>query len=422
MVRHANAVHGIGLENGGFMTVTADIRDRGATNRAGLTGAAQYATDRDGNATSVAQERAFDRKNFRIGDADSLSRSLWINTGVPISATAEAYIFGGWTQRDNETGGFYRRANQASRNPTVNGRQIYPDGFLPLIETAIEDLSIGIGAEFDAGDWNIDSSVTHGRNTFDFGVTNSLNAYLYQQTGRVVTSVDSGGLGYEQTSFNVDAQRAMTLFGNEAELAVGGEYRVDEYSIRAGERDSWFGCADDTNPATACDSSNSPAAGGIQVFPGFRPTNAVDESRASVALYGDSDIQLNQQTSLGLGLRGENYDDFGSTVNGKITLRNDITPTFAIRGSASTGFRAPSLHQKYFNNISTQFDDSGNALEVGTFRNDSALARGLGIPELEEETSRNVAVGFVWNPAAATSITLDAYRIDIEDRIMISIS
>ena len=415
-VRHANAVHGISLGDGGFLTLTADVRDRGPTNRAGLTGVCQYATDDDGCA-EPDRERAFGRKNFRIGDADSLSRGAWFNAGVPLSDSTDAYAFGGWTLRDNTSGGFYRRANQGSRNPVYEGEQYYPDGFLPLIETEIEDLSIGIGTTLALAGWDVDASVTHGRNTFDFGVTNSLNAYLWQTEGRAVTEVDSGGLGYRQTSVNMDAQRSAAIGGQETELAVGGEVRIDTYTIRAGETNSWYGCIDADDPAAACTGA---ASGGIQVFPGFRPTNAVDESRRSVAVYADSETRLGESTSLGLALRGEDFEDFGTTVNGKVTLRYDVTSAFAVRGSASNGFRAPSLHQKFFNNISTQFTPEGGALEVGTFRNDSALARGLGIPQLEEETSINAAVGFVWTPGPATSITLDAYRIDIDDRIMIS--
>ena len=415
MVRHANVVQGVSLGGGGFLTLTADVRDRGPTNRAGFTGICQYNTNADGCA-DPQRERAFDRKNFRIGDADSLSQSLWFNTGIPLSDSAEAYAFGGWTKRDNVSGGFYRRANQASRNPEYQGRQYYPDGFLPLIETEIVDFSIGVGTEWALGGWELDSSLTFGRNTFDFSVANSLNAYLWQQEGRSVTDVDSGGLGYRQTTVNIDAQRSIILLGNEAELAVGAETRVDNYTIRAGEGNSYYGCIDASDPTTACVGA---AAGGIQVFPGFRPGNEVDESRRSVALYGASDVRLGEQISLGLALRGEDFEDFGSTVNGKVTMRYDIAPSFAVRGSASTGFRAPSLHQKFFNNISTQFTEEG-AREVGTFRNDSMLARGLGIPQLREETSRNIGLGFVWTPARSTSFTLDAYRIDIDDRIMIS--
>ncbi len=423
LVRHANAVQGIGLGDAGFLTLTADLRSRDATNRAGLTGVCQYATDDDGKC-SDPRERTFDRQNFRIGDAESLSRSVWFNAETLAADMAILYAFGGYTIRDNTSGGFYRRANQGDRNPRqldpetedVLKEQHYPDGFLPLIETGIEDLSIGAGAEFVVGRWNLDASVTHGRNTFDFGVSNSLNAYRYQQEGVAVTEVDSGGLGHRQTAFNIDAQRSVGLLDRPAEVAAGVEYRIDKYTIRAGERDSWFGCIDEDDTGAACDGA---AVGGIQVFPGFRPSNEVDESRRSAALYIDSETRLTDRFALGLAVRGENFEDFGSTVNGKVTARYDVTPAFALRGAANTGFRAPSLHQKFFNNISTQFTPEG-AFEVGTFRNDSPLARRLGIPALKEETSRNVAGGVVWSPLPRFSITLDAYQIDIDDRIMIS--
>ena len=231
-VRHANAVHGISLGDGGFLTLTADVRDRGPTNRAGLTGVCLYEPGTSGPCADPARERAFDRKNFRIGDADSLSRGAWFNAGVPLSDSTGAYAFGGWTLRDNVSGGFYRRPNDGGGNSVYDGRQYYPDGFLPLIETEIEDVSIGVGATFAFGRWDVDASVTHGRNSFDFGVTNSLNAYLWQQEGRAVTEADSGGLGYRQTSINLDAQRSATLGGRATEVAIGGEVRVDTYTLR----------------------------------------------------------------------------------------------------------------------------------------------------------------------------------------------
>ena len=416
LVRHGSVVHGLRVGDGGFFTLTADFRDRDDTNRAGRTGVCQYGTS-DGNCDEIGKEKVFGRKNFRIGDADSLSRSLWFNTETPpILDNAALYAFGGWTRRDNTSAGFYRRANQADRNPIHGGKRFYEDGFLPLINTEIEDFSIGGGAALALGDWDLDASLVHGRNDFDFGVSNSLNAYRWQREGVAVTSVDSGGLGYRQTLLGLGGQRSVSLFDTSAEVAIGAEARIDDYIIRAGERNSWYGCTDTGDPDTNCAEA---ASGGIQVFPGFRPENEVDESRASGALYADSEMYAGDRTNFGLAVRGERFEDFGTTVNGKVSGRYEVSAGLALRGSASTGFRAPSLHQKYFNNVSTQFED-GVAKEVGTFRNDGELARQLGIPKLDEEISRNVAIGFVWNPSPGFSITLDAYQIDIEDRIMIS--
>ena len=122
-------------------------------------------------------------------------------------------------------------------------------------------------------------------------------------------------------------------------------------------------------------------------------------------------------------VRFENYSDFGSTINGKVASKLDLSGEFALRGSVSTGFRAPSMQQLYFNNISTQFRDVEGtqvAFEVGTFRNDSDLAKAIGIPELDAETSVTGSVGFVYQPVPEFTLTTDFYHIDVSDRIIIS--
>lgn len=432
-VEHMSVTQGASFRSGGFLTLTADLRERGRTNRAGLTGYCQYHVDLKDPNDADTQERcnepdkesAFDRRNFRVGDAESESQGLWLNAEIPSTERVDLYLFGGLTRRDNTSGGFYRRANDAKNNPhtkhdlpspRLSGHAPgYSDGFLPLINTEIKDESLGIGADIEAGRWNVDASMTHGANTFDYHISNSLNAYIWETDGRAVTEADAGGLGFRQTSLNLDGQTSVNLFGVPAELAVGAEHRVDNYRIRPGEEDSWFGCA---HTASGC--NNDDPIGGIQVFPGFQPTNAVNESRASTAVYADGELGVSPRTSVGVALRGENYDDIGSTLNGRLTARFQATPAIALRGSANTGFRAPSLHQKYFNNISTQFTDSGERKEVFTVRNDDLLTQELGIPELDEETSLNAAIGFVWSPSPAFSLTFDAYEIDIKDRIMIS--
>ena len=121
--------------------------------------------------------------------------------------------------------------------------------------------------------------------------------------------------------------------------------------------------------------------------------------------------------------RVENYSDFGSTVNGKLALRFQPTEELALRGSASTGFHAPSMQQLYFNNVSTQFntvDCQSVAQGIGTFRNDSEIARAVGIPEFAEETAVNISSGFILRPLPRLTLTADLYRATISDRIIIS--
>ena len=171
-------------------------------------------------------------------------------------------------------------------------------------------------------------------------------------------------------------------------------------------------------------------------FPGFRPDNEVNESRTNIAGYADFESYLSGQPGSGLlvgaAVRGEQYSDFGATITGKATTRYDLTEQVAFRAAGSTSFRAPLLQQLYFNNISTQLKaDNNNAdgdadttellpFEIGTFRNDSDAARALNIPELKEDTSVNVSGGIVIKPIQSLWLTLDAFQIDIDDRIVLS--
>lgn len=439
---NGNANYGMKVGESGFLNLTAEWRDRYRTNRAGLTGTQQYdwidvdpgrpadhvleTENDDGTVTEKPvwfdpREYTFERQNFRIGDADSSQKVGFYNFGLPLAVGLELYSFGGHSARQNNSAGFYRRANQASRTVT----EIYPDGFLPEINTDIGDTSLALGMAWthEATDLNVDVSVNHGLNTFDFLISNSLNASYGPSSP---TSADAGGFELSQTAFNLDVTYPLDYQSSLINLAGGVEFRREGYGIHAGEPLSWI------NAGLGVDG----ASGGIQVFPGFRPDNEVDESRTNIAGYADFESYLSGQPGSGLlvgaAVRGEQYSDFGATVTGKATARYDLTKQVAVRAAGSTGFRAPSLQQLYFNNISTQFkvdaddvDKDGNteeliALEVGTFRNDSDAARALGIPELKEETAFNVSGGFVLKPIEKLWLTVDGFLIQIDDRIVLS--
>ena len=439
---NGNANYGMKVGDSGFLNLTAEWRERARTNRAGLTGERQYdwtevnqgrladntleIENDDGTVTEKSvwfdsREYTFERQNFRIGDADSSQKTGFYNFGLPLGEGLELYSFGGHSSRQNNSAGFYRRANQASRTVT----EIYPDGFLPEINTDIGDTSLALGMAWthEATDLNVDVSVNHGLNTFDFFISNSLNASYGASSP---TAAEAGGFELSQTAFNLDITYPLDYQSSLVNLAGGVEFRREGYGIHAGEPLSWI------NAGLGVPG----ASGGIQVFPGFRPDNEVDESRTNIAGYADFESYLSGQPGTGLlvgaAVRGEQYSDFGTTVTGKATGRYDLTKQVAVRAAGSTGFRAPSLQQLYFNNISTQFkvdaddiDGDGNttelvALEVGTFRNDSDAARALGIPELKEETAFNVSGGVVLKPLEKLWFTVDGFLIQIDDRIVLS--
>ncbi len=393
----------------GYFNLTAEYRDRGLTNRAGPDPRQQYNLLPDGSPDP--REATFDRLNHRYGDAESENLYLFANSLVPINDSTDAYFFGGISQREGESGGFYRRALDARTVP-----EIHPDGFLPLINTEVDDASLSVGLRKIFRRWSVDASLTHGDNSFAFDITNSNNVSLGVGSP---TEAEAGTLNFQQTSFNVDVFGTVDWgLRSPVNVAFGVEWRRDNYEIEAGEEASWI---DGGVP----DQYGGVAAPGIQVFPGFRPSNEVDESRDNVGIYGDLEFNLSDRTLVAIAARYEDYDDFGDNVSGKVAVRQELSDDFALRGSLSTGFRAPSLHQAYFNNTSTQFvfDETSGELvpfEVGTFRNDSAVAQGFGVPALKEETSTNYSAGFTWRPSRNVSVTADFFRIEIDDRIVVS--
>ncbi|HEC00186.1 MAG TPA: TonB-dependent receptor [Sphingomonadales bacterium] len=414
----ANGSYGIKLMSRGHLTLSAEFRDKKNTNRAGLTGCLQFETGgqkpcAEGNIAIDPREASFERKNFRIGDSDSRQKALVMNMALPFDDNSEFYMFGTYSDRDNQSAGFYRRANDVRRTVV----ELYPEGFLPLINSRILDHSILAGVMWDMGrGWTLDASATTGGNSFQFIIANSLNASFGADSP---TSANAGTLKINQTTVNIDLSKAY----EKANIAFGAEWRHEDYRIIAGEPVSYQNGGQFNRNCPGCDINPIPYAPGFQVFRGFSPDNAVDEGRNNLAIYTDVEIEILNNFLLNVAARFEDYSDFGSRINAKFAARYQISSAFALRGSISSGFRAPSMQQKFFNSTSTQFVEVNGqsvAQERGTFRNDSTVARTLGIPELKKETAINYSLGFVATLADNLTMTADYYRIDINDRIAIS--
>ncbi len=414
----ASANYGFKLFNRGHVTVSAEYRDKSNTNRAGKTGCLQYETNgqaacAEGNTAIDTREAGFDRQNFRIGDSDSEQKSLMVNMALPLRDNSRFYLFATYSDRHNQSAGFYRRANDHSRTVI----ELYPDGFLPLINSKIRDYSLLAGTDLSVGNgWSIDASMTTGGNSFQFLIDNSLNASFGPDSP---TSADAGTLKIRQTTLNLDISKSFAR----ANIAFGAEWRNERYQIIAGEPVSYENGGQLNRNCPGCDINPVTYAPGFQVFRGFSPDNAVDESRNNFAAYTDVEVELLSALLLNVAARYENYSDFGSRINAKAAARYQFSTAIALRGSISSGFRAPSMQQKFFNSTSTQFVEVNGlsvAQERGTFRNDSAVARALDIPELKKETSINYSLGFVTTPMENLTFTADYYLIDISDRIAIS--
>ena len=381
----------------------------------------QTALNFDATAGELAY-RGLERNNFnmRVGQSSLQSAQFFLNAAYPINDKLEAYAFGGTSYRTGEAAGFYRRPNQAR---SYTG--LYPDGFLPEIHSTINDVSVAAGLRgmlFE--NWNFDLSNTFGRNAFDYGVENTVNASLRENSP---TEFDAGGLAFAQNTTNFDMNRKFDVLKG-LNVAFGAEYRHENFAITAGQPESYNlydingGVVTASTPANikVTDFFGSARPNGSQVFPGFRPANAIDKDRNSVALYTDLELDVTEKWLVNGAVRFENYSDFGNTTNFKIASRYKITDNINLRGALSTGFRAPSLHQIYFNSTATQFV-GGVPFEVGTFSNDSPVAKALGIPTLKQEESKSASIGFTAKiPAANITLTADAYIVKIDDRVVLT--
>ena len=398
---------GLPVGDGNYLNFTAEYKDRSPTNRSGADIRRQYAGIND------PRELTFNRFSHRFGDGESKDFNFFINAGTELSEAVELYYFGSYGVRDANGAGFYRRALDArnrdfAANP--NGSvPFYPDGFLPLINTNINDISAAVGLRGEVSGWDADLSVVYGSNRLDYSIENSFNVSL----GGLVSArkFDAGGLRSGQTAVNLDVRRDMELgLANPVSLALGAEYRNENYKIRPGEVQSYV-----AGPFFFTNGG----APGAQVFPGFSPRTAVDESRDSYAGYVELDTDISDAFNVQAAGRFEHFSDFGNTVNGKVAARLEPIEGIALRGSVSTGFRAPGLAQQFFSTTSTN-NVNGQLIEIGTFPVSSPIAVALGSQPLDAEKSLNFGAGVTFSMFSGLNVTVDYYNIKIRDRITLT--
>ena len=401
---YSGSVHkGFALgSDGGYLNLTLEARKRNETNRAGPDSLRV-------NPPRVTQ---------RIGDSNAKDVYLWANAALPTANGGEVYAFGGASKRTGDAAGFFRSAGDARNVP-----EVYPNGFLPNILTTVKDASFAVGYRHDLGrDWSADLSVNHGRSELGFHERNSINvSYWYEDNRRESPrEADTGTLKFNQTTLNLDFKGPVAVLGAPLFVATGFEYRRDAYQIEAGEPVSYqYGRTN--NPAIVIrDATGGIAASGIQGFPGYTPSTEVDDGRHNIAFYLDLERKFGEQLTVAGALRHERYSDFGNTTTGKLSARYDPSPTVGIRGSASTGFRAPGVQQKFYSSVSTNLNAAGVLTETLTAREDSAVTRAFGIAPLKEETSQNASIGLVLRPTKNFSVTADLHRTNIDDRIVFS--
>lgn len=403
--------------NVSYLTATQQTNIQNATTISALQGIVNANVTNDELAYRGLERRDF---NMRIGQSKLSSGQIFMNTELPISANHTFYTFGGFGIRDGNSAGFYRRPNQ---NRTLT--EIYPNGFLPEIGSKITDASLAVGVRGKVfNGWNYDLSNTYGQNQFKYTVENTSNA---TQGIKSAKTFNAGKLGFMQNTVNLDLSHGYDVLAG-LNLAFGGEVRFENYKITAGDENSYERfditgvAATPTTPATQLptDFFGAGRPGGAQVFPGFRPANALNEERTSGAGYVDVELNPTKAWLLNAAVRYENYSDFGNTFNYKFATRIKLMQGLNFRAAVATGFRAPSLQQKFFNSTATQFL-GGVPFEVGTFTNESKPASLLGIPKLKQEDSESYSAGFTYRvPKTSLTFTVDGYFVKIKNRIVLT--
>ncbi len=416
------ALHiGKGFQIGkGNFYVSGQYRNQGATNRQGVDNRINYFRDANGNFDP--REASFARDdNFRYGDAEFKDYSLFLNGETAVSEKSSFYLFGGVSYRDGLSGCFFRRA---SDNRTV--RSIYPDGFLPLINAKLTDLSIAGGLRGKLGEnWNYDISQTVGSNAFRLEMKNTHNTSLgdfndgpFNAGGvKQKTEMYDGTLNFTQATTNFDLSRSFGVgLASPLNLAFGAEFRLENYTIEPGEISSYYDGNAESGGVQDGPSAGGRAAAGCQCFPGWK--DAIDESRNSFGFYTELETKPVKGWTTSIAGRFENFSDFGTTINGKFATRIELTDGLALRGAVSTGFRAPSLGQSNYSAVQTTAIGT-TLVETGFFPVNTQIAKALGATSLEPETSVNTSGGITYS-AGRFALTIDAYQIRIKDRIILS--
>ena len=285
-----------------------------------------------------------------------------------------------------------------------------------MIQSKVIDRSITGGVKGKASGWLWDLSTVYGQNTLDYTVAQSINDTLGTASK---TSFSAGGLGFTQSTTNLDLTNEVNIgLKSPLKIALGAEFRWEEYKITAGEPDSYRDAGirilDGPNAGTIGGS-----APGSQVFGGFKPSDAGSNARNAKSAYADFETNLTDQWLVSLAGRAEDYNDFGKDATGKLATRFAFTKEFSVRASVSDGFRAPHLAQEWFSSTATNFI-GGVPFEIRTFPVSDPVGQALGASKLKPEKSKSFSGGFTWTPTPALTTSVDFYQIKIKDRIVLS--
>jgi iron complex outermembrane receptor protein len=385
--------YGIKISENGFINLTTEYLTTDHTFRPGATFREKY------------------------GNARLNEYNVFLNSKIAINEHSHFYAFGGFSYRDSESFAFTR-----SPDSPRNVLDIYPNGFNPLITAQISDKSISTGFKTKLKGWNIDINNTFGSNNFHYYIKETLNATLEFSSPR---SFDAGGHILNQNTTSANFSKFYKNYLSGINIAFGTEYRIENYKIFAGETGSYAAydvngnvVDQNTDPDDLVTSNGVIRPGGSQGFPGYSSENVVDQTRTNLALYLDTEFDFTTKFMLGIAGRYEKYSDFGNTFNMKFSSRFKASDNFNLRATFSSGFRAPSLAQIYYNSTFTNFI-GGFPSESLLEPNNSSITRSFGIGNLIEEKTINGSIGFTAK-IDNFKATIDTYLVNIKDRIILT--
>jgi iron complex outermembrane receptor protein len=403
---NANLNYGFSLGKG-FLNLTGNFLSQGKTYRQVLE---TSSTSKDYLPTNIYR-RAH-------GDGSMSGGGLFLNMELPASANTTFYAFGGFNYKGSDAYAFSRNwSARPDRFPTkLDGSIDYVPSIMrisadadtfynPRIRTNILDGSLAAGLKGKMGEaWTWDLSNSTGYNNFHFYGNQTFNASL----GSAVNSFDDGGFSFLQNTTNLNFSKPIYTIAEGFNLAMGAEYRFERYNLYSGELNSYKNWDPTGNKAS-----------GSQGFPGYQPSDEVTANRSVVGAYVDAEMDVSRALLISGAVRAENYSDFGFTANLKLATRLKVSDKLNLRGSFSTGFRAPSLPQINFSSTFTTVQ-GGKISEVRIVPNYLEITRKAGIPSLKQERSTNASLGFTFRPSSSFTVTLDGYWVNVKDRVVLT--
>ncbi|HEK1685537.1 TPA: TonB-dependent receptor [Pseudomonas putida] len=384
---------GLALPNDGFINLGVDIKH-------------QKISDRSDNApyTDSAGNTSLQHTYYGTGLPEARNFSLGYNAELPVSDALTLYSFSTYTRRNSEKPLAFHQPSTFDGIATP-----FPEGIEDTLRFIENDFQVAFGGKGNVAGWDYDLSSTYGQDHAEATLRHTYNLSYGLDSP---TSVDTGVKTFSQWTNNLDLTRAFDLgLAKPTQISWGLEQRYENYKIGKGDYASYA-----SGPFTTGASGN-PIAPGTISGAGTTPADVAEKGRTSLAGYGEIGQDLTDKWHVDLAGRYEHYNDGSdTTTNGKLATRYQLTPILAVRGSFSTGFRAPSLAQQIYSSTS-QSNVNGNLFDYRNVAVDSAVAKALGASTLKPEKSTNFGLGLTLQPTDATSITLDAYQIKIKDRI-----